>query len=852
MPTIMVMATESIAVAPLDGRRYPSPVVKQDLAKLGKDAESRRAALGSLRAVVEEHLHGPALSRFMHQLEDSAEGRRHAAAIISDLARAHGDRLSPYIPRLLQILAHTLLASASCPALQSDCAKAVAAIGKHSVASSPSSAELVLKRLCLPLIALLPHKVELLSAGSAACLNALVESDTWKFATVSLVSKLSLKSAMALSSKSAQTVPHLNLLRALASVNASALAQFSIPLLRLLNQEILLCSSASWQLRLAAIQLMESLFKVAEQTTLVSHLGLSLQNLAKCRLDKMPHVRKAAMSALRAADVLAARRDIKQKLLEDLSTAHSHTEPSSPLRHSLDSLGNIEDLFRGPLSSPRSQRSHALFVSPRTLTELAVNSPSTKQQGSQTPLSDQSPGRATTDESDYFCAYFFDTKENVSCRKIVHHIHDTAIGLATPPSSPLKQSHKVAVPPLPLSSVVHTDLGGQAVKSGHSQSAVSTPSSVTRHVMVLDSHAELVSSCERSSIFAASAEENATREEDTLSSIQASKPLKMSKASSDTDFINQLPKSRITQNFTQQRMQAMEDLQAISSRLLEIREAEEEEEENVNGKEESRDQQMQDSFEREAEEEEEENVNGKEESRDQQMQGSEGDERQGDASAHVESERHEQRVYDYEEVVCASVAASSQHNIKDNFEGKEDQEAAETSSDHEEWSVRNNPIADAPVSELPSDSNRKCAQLVASSITGLSSDVVVGASGDGACKRRPAEAKRWNREDLDEFEEAEEEVLESCKDEASETEENFEIEVLDTARSSMVVDPAAEMDELYGRPPQMRIHQRGKASKLRSFLMGSTACVIPIAVVSMVQLFYVELLLQEVAFMPPT
>ncbi|MCO5556308.1 hypothetical protein L7F22_009855 [Adiantum nelumboides] len=837
----MVMAPESIAVSPLDVRRYPSPLVKQDLAKLGKDAESRRTALGSLCAVIEEHLQGPALSRFMHQLEDSAEGRRYAAAIIADLARVHGDRLAPYIPRLLQTLAHTLLASAACPALQSDCVKAVTAIGKYSVASSPSSAELVLKRLCLPLIALLPHKVELLSAGAAACLNALVKSDTWKFATASLASKLCLKSAMALTSKSAQTVPHLNLLRSLASGNASSLAQFSIPLLRLLNQEILLCSSASWQLHLAAIQLMESLFKVAEQTTLVSHLGLSLQNLAKFRLDKVPHVRKAAISALRTADALAARRDMKQTLLDDLSVVHSHTEPSSPLRHSLDSVGNMEDLFRGPLSSPRSQRSHALFLSPRTLTELAVNSPSSRQLGSQTPLSDQSPGRATTDESDYFCAYFFDTKENVSCRKIVHHIHDTAIGSATPPSSPLKQSHKVAVPPLPLSSVVHNDLVGQAVKSGHSQSAVWTPSSVTRHVTVLDSHADLVASCERSSIFSATAAEDATRQEPTVSSTQASKPRISfdNKASSDADFIDQFSKSRIEQNFSEKRRQAMEDLHAISSRLLEIREGEEEEEEIINGKKESREAQMQNSLE----------LQGRiqaviRESDDRQDHGV-------DNAVLAERARHEQYAFndfDEEESGVSVEASFSQHNIRDTFEGKEDQESAETSSG--EWSVRNNPIADAPGSEVLTERERKCAHLVASNITDVSS-CVISASENGACKQRAMEVEIVNREELEEFEEAEEEVLESCKDEASEPEDNFEMEILETARSSMLVD-SADMDEQNGRAPQMSVYQGGKASKLRSFIMGSTACVIPLAVVSMAKLFYVELLPQDAAFVPPT
>ncbi|MCO5576140.1 hypothetical protein L7F22_029948 [Adiantum nelumboides] len=234
-------------------RRYPSPLIKQDLAKLGKDADSRRSALASLRSVVEEHLDTTSLPRFLQQIEDSREGRRHVAPVLEDLARTHGPSLAPHIPRLLHLLVHNLLASAGSPALLGACAEAVAGIARHCAGNT---AEEVLRQVCLPLLALLPNKIPPLSTGAAVCLRSLVDSEQWRFAPPSLVDDLCWKAAMAAAAPPTQTVPHIHLLRALATSNASAISKFAPPLLRL-SLDILLtpAATASWQLRLSTKRL---------------------------------------------------------------------------------------------------------------------------------------------------------------------------------------------------------------------------------------------------------------------------------------------------------------------------------------------------------------------------------------------------------------------------------------------------------------------------------------------------------------------------------------------------------------------------------------------------------------------
>ncbi|KAH7434378.1 hypothetical protein KP509_06G014600 [Ceratopteris richardii] len=502
----MVIGGHSTTAWSLEGRTYSSPLVKQELAKLGRDAESTKAALRSLRAVVEEQLQGQALLRFIHQIEESVEGRRHAATVLGDLARVHGARLLPHIPRLLRILAHTLLASAACPALQLECAKAVAAIARYAIASSPLSEEAVLKRLCLPLIALLSCKVEILSAGAAACLGAVVESKSWEYASPPLISKLCLKASTALTSKSSQTVPHLSLLRMLATVNSDFLAQFGIPLLRLLNHEVLVCPSSSWQLRVAAIRLIEVLFKVLNTVMLAPHLAPLLATLAKLQLDKMSHVRRAAISALRSADGLVGRNSKIPNRVGGRNVVQPQATRKSPSHHGQETLAitNIKDFINGDLVSQELQHSQDLLVSSRLLTELTMDSASRKQHGNQT-LSEYDQDGATTNVSDYFCAYFFDTKENVPSQKIVHNINGAVTESTAKIGPKVKTREKVRVPPLPLSKVLRRVSSGKIINGRQSRNGAH--SCMPKHVTAVDSRDGSDASPKQSSLSSASEED---------------------------------------------------------------------------------------------------------------------------------------------------------------------------------------------------------------------------------------------------------------------------------------------------------------------------------------------------------
>ncbi|KAH7433640.1 hypothetical protein KP509_07G078700 [Ceratopteris richardii] len=487
-------------------RRYPSPMIKQDLAKLGKDAESRRAALASLRSVVEEHVDSVSLPRFLQQVEDSREGRKHVGLILQDLARVHGPTLAPHIPRLLHLLVHNLLASTTCPVLLTACADAVVGVARHCSAGPNISPDDVLCQVSLPLLALLSNKIPPLSTGAATCLRVLVDSEQWRFAPPSLIENLCWKAAMAAAAPPTQTVAHINLLRSLAMSNASAISKFAPPLLRL-SLDILLTPAAttSWQLRLAAVHLLESLLKAADYTTLVAHLQPSLAALSKCRRhDKLPQVRSAVLQALQTAEALQKEQskqalDPKAKDPIDVDY-HHHNDPFS----SNTQVDLPSQISPSPLTSPTRLKS----LSARIPTEDG-------------PL----------DEIDYAIPYFCDTEETpehheITISNIVKQVsHPRILRSAVKASSCLinarksspNRQYRVPSLKLPTTQVEHvTIVDKEFVRRtiGADQSArrdmnfesngqtggcevLPTPPSATRNITVLGSTLELLASCER-------------------------------------------------------------------------------------------------------------------------------------------------------------------------------------------------------------------------------------------------------------------------------------------------------------------------------------------------------------------
>ncbi|MCO5579675.1 hypothetical protein L7F22_033533 [Adiantum nelumboides] len=475
-------------------RRYPSPLIKQDLAKLGKDADSRRSALASLRSVVEEHLDTTSLPRFLQQIEDSREGRRHVAPVLEDLARTHGPSLAPHIPRLLHLLVHNLLASAGSPALLGACAEAVAGIARHCAGNT---AEEVLRQVCLPLLALLPNKIPPLSTGAAVCLRSLVDSEQWRFAPPSLVDDLCWKAAMAAAAPPTQTVPHIHLLRALATSNASAISKFAPPLLRL-SLDILLtpAATASWQLRLSAVHLLESLLKAADYTALAAHLHPSLAALAKCRRhDKLPQVRNAVLQALQTAEALQ-RQQTKHSVKAELSTANHYRQLSDPF------TSNMQNTLP-------SQISHSPLSSPRRLNSLSARVPTNGN---------------SLDQSEYLLPYFCNPEEIAPSREVFLSTQESVLPnsskctrqkISTRNPSPNRQ---VKVPSLKLPIGQGRQHGKESVgKNGNAEDSclhsarddlrslpapnhcevLAMSSSATRNITVLGSNDELLASCER-------------------------------------------------------------------------------------------------------------------------------------------------------------------------------------------------------------------------------------------------------------------------------------------------------------------------------------------------------------------
>lgn len=110
-------------------------------------------------------------------------------------------------------------------------------------------------------------KLEPVSAGAAACLHALVETEKWKYACDETVHDVCQRTAIALGEKVARTVVHMQLVCALASANPDALSIYGTSLLRA-GEDILKLTGDSWQHRKAAAKLLQAVLTILDKETL--------------------------------------------------------------------------------------------------------------------------------------------------------------------------------------------------------------------------------------------------------------------------------------------------------------------------------------------------------------------------------------------------------------------------------------------------------------------------------------------------------------------------------------------------------------------------------------------------------
>ncbi|CAM6082524.1 unnamed protein product [Calypogeia fissa] len=292
------------------GVPYMSPLVKQDLARLDKDGESRRSAMNSLKQFV-ENLDPGTMPRFLAQVSetrDQGASRSYAISLYEEVARVHGKLIIPHISRVMATVTRSLSSSGSSPHLHQACAKVVSAVARFSVEEgSPEQADGILRDLCDPLLSVLTGKLEPLAAGAAVCLQALVECEKWKYASDEIVNETCLKTTVAIGEKITRTVAHMQLARSLATTNPSFFDSFGVALLRS-GSEVLRETSASgtWQRKACAARLLQAVLPIVDKATLASELEHIIEALDDCKHDRMAHVRAAVTEALKTAKLLSS------------------------------------------------------------------------------------------------------------------------------------------------------------------------------------------------------------------------------------------------------------------------------------------------------------------------------------------------------------------------------------------------------------------------------------------------------------------------------------------------------------------------------------------------------------------
>ncbi|KAG0600652.1 hypothetical protein M758_11G050900 [Ceratodon purpureus] len=409
-----------------DGARYLSPLVKQDLAKLDTDGDTRRLAVKSLKLFVEE-LDASTLPRFITQIAESREPgatRSYAISLYEEVARVHGKLVVPHIPKVMGALVRSSSASGSFPQLQVACARVTASLARYGIDSSTpqEEAEEIMREICTPLIEALSGKLEPVAASAAACIHALAESEKWRYVQEDIVHDVCHRTTVALSEKATRTAAHMQLIRILASVNPDVLSLHGANLLRA-GEEILKVNANSWQLRKAAAQLLQSVLTILDKETLETELNPALHALDSCRLDKMPHVRAAVSEALHTAKMLAsgngathtsfgmAASPIRKTSTDRSSWLHDDhvpmspaskrgASPRTPMRSRTSKFSSRAASLSPKAASPTSQESRRMSFSPTSTSaseySIQMPSPTRSKGGSRVKRAPLYPARAGT------------------------------------------------------------------------------------------------------------------------------------------------------------------------------------------------------------------------------------------------------------------------------------------------------------------------------------------------------------------------------------------------------------------------------------------------------------------------
>ncbi|KAL2535172.1 ARM repeat superfamily protein [Abeliophyllum distichum] len=342
--------------------RSLSPLLRRELENLDKDADSRRSAMKALKSFVKD-LDSKAIPLFLAQVsetkENGASSGEYTISLYEVLARVHGPNIVPQIDNIMTTIIKTLSSSAGSFALHQACSKVVPAIARYAM--DPTTAEdkkrYIIHSLCKPLSNCLLGNQENLSSGAALCLQALVESDNWRFASNEMVNEVCQRVAGALE-KHTQTSSHMALVTALAKHNSLTVEAYSRLLimsgLQILNSGFV---DANSQKQFSAIHMVSSLMRCLDPKSIFSELDLIIKEMEKCQSDRMPFVTGAAFEALQTAKRICAENGSKLERDVGSITGSNFERRENIRRRNVDSSGE-----KSPLTaSPESQTVDSAF-----------------------------------------------------------------------------------------------------------------------------------------------------------------------------------------------------------------------------------------------------------------------------------------------------------------------------------------------------------------------------------------------------------------------------------------------------------------------------------------------------------
>jgi hypothetical protein len=370
--------------------RSLSPLLRQELDNLDKDADSRRAAMKALKSYA-RHLDSKSIPHFLAEVSDTkaaaapgAPSGEFTISLYEVLARVHGRNIVPQIGNIMATIMRTLSSSGGSFPLQQACSKVVPAIARHGIdASTPDDERAaIVASLSKPLCGALMGSQDGAASGAALCLRALVESSNWRYASSETVNEVCLKVAGAMHDQATRSNAHMGLAMALVKHNGLIAEAYARSIVRsglqILHGET---AESNSQKRLSAIQMINFFMKFVDPRCISSELAKVIQVLEQCQNDRMPFVRGAAFEASHSAKSIAAQKGSRHEVgTSPMVGSNFHKRRAkSPCRKSLwsakGSPANSSVTATTPFQfrSPESQVVDSSIINGSTITGSPVS-----------------------------------------------------------------------------------------------------------------------------------------------------------------------------------------------------------------------------------------------------------------------------------------------------------------------------------------------------------------------------------------------------------------------------------------------------------------------------------------------